>query len=144
MVDADRRRRGAFILAGSQNILLAERTTETLAGRVAVLKLMPLTNRELLGRPEAPFPWDPGYNTPRRKPPTGLALWESFTRGYYPEPVSERGRDINLWHASYLQTYLERDVRMIRQVGDLTLFQSFLHLLAARSAQLVNFTDISR
>lgn len=144
MVDADRGRRGAFILSGSQNILLAERTTETLAGRAAALKLMPLTNREVLGRPEAPFPWEPGYGVPRQKPPTGLALWESFTRGFYPEPVSEPRRNIHLWHASYLQTYLERDVRTIRQVGDLTLFQSFLRTLAARSAQLVNFTDIGR
>jgi len=144
MVDENRGRRGAFILSGSQNILLAERTTETLAGRAAVLKLMPLTNREILGRPELPFPWEPGYGIPHGKPLSGPALWENFTRGYYPEPVSEPGRDIPLWHASYLQTYLERDVRTIRQVGDLTLFQSFLRALAARSAQLVNFTDIGR
>ncbi len=143
-VDEDRGRRGTFLLSGSQNILLAERTTETLAGRSAVLKLMPLTQRETLGRPMSPFPWEPGYRVPRKKLPTGLDLWEVFIRGWYPEPVSEPDRDISLWHASYMQTYLERDVRTLRQVGDLTLFQAFLRTLAARSAQLINLTDIAR
>jgi len=143
-VDEDRGRRGAFLLSGSQNILLAERTTETLAGRTAVLKLMPLTQRETLGRPASLFPWEPGYHVPRKKLPTGLDLWEVFIRGWYPEPVSEPDRDISLWHASYMQTYLERDVRTLRQVGDLTLFQAFLRTLAARSAQLINLTDIAR
>jgi len=49
-----------------------------------------------------------------------------------------------LWHASYLQTYLERDVRSLRQIGDLTLFQSFLRALAARSGQLLNLTELAR
>ncbi len=143
-MDGDRGRRGAFLLSGSQNILLAERTTETLAGRAAVLKLMPLTQRETLGQPASPFPWEPGYHAPRKKLPTGLDLWEVLLRGWYPEPVSEPGRDISLWHASYMQTFLERDVRTLRQVGDLTLFQAFLRTLAARSAQLINLTGIAR
>ena len=49
-----------------------------------------------------------------------------------------------LWHASYLQTYLERDVRSLRQSGDLTLFQNFLRALAARSAQLLNLAELAR
>jgi predicted AAA+ superfamily ATPase len=53
-------------------------------------------------------------------------------------------RDVALWHASYVQTYLERDVRSLRQVGDLTLFQAFLRALAARSGQLLNLTDLGR
>ena len=56
----------------------------------------------------------------------------------------EPDRDIGLWHASYLQTYLERDIRSLRQIGDLTLFQNFLRALAARSAQLLNLTDLAR
>jgi len=58
--------------------------------------------------------------------------------------VANPGRDINLWQAGYVQTYLERDVRTIRQVGDLSQFQSFLRALAARSAQLINLTDLAR
>ncbi len=60
------------------------------------------------------------------------------------ELVAGPARDPCLWQASYVQTYLERDVRNLRQVGDLTLFQSFLRALAARSAQLLHFSDLAR
>ncbi|GAJ08242.1 unnamed protein product, partial [marine sediment metagenome] len=62
----------------------------------------------------------------------------------YPELATQGERDVALWHANYIQTYLERDVRMLRQVGDLTLFQNFLRALAARSTQLLNLTNIAR
>jgi predicted AAA+ superfamily ATPase len=65
-------------------------------------------------------------------------------RGGYPELVAGPGRDANLWHSSYVQTYLERDLRTLRQVGDLTQFQGFLRTLAARSAQLLNLSDVAR
>ncbi len=71
-------------------------------------------------------------------------LWRSFLRGGYPELVAEPDRDISLWHSSYVQTYLERDVRSLRQVGDLISFQSFLRALAARTGQLLNLTDVAR
>lgn len=58
--------------------------------------------------------------------------------------MAEPERDVALWHASYVQTYLERDVRSLRQVGDLPLFQSFLRSLAARSGQLLNLSDLGR
>jgi hypothetical protein len=58
--------------------------------------------------------------------------------------VAEPGRDITLWHSSYVQTYLERDVRSLRQVGDLISFQSFLRALAARTGQLLNLADVAR
>ncbi len=58
--------------------------------------------------------------------------------------IANPDRDVNLWHAGYVQTYLERDVRTLRQVGDLSQFQSFLRALAARSAQLLNLTDLAR
>jgi predicted AAA+ superfamily ATPase len=73
-----------------------------------------------------------------------MAMWRSLVRGGYPELVAEPNRDISLWHASYVQTYIERDVRSLRQVGDLTQFQSFLRVLAARNAQLLNLTDLAR
>jgi predicted AAA+ superfamily ATPase len=65
-------------------------------------------------------------------------------RGGYPEPALHPRRDAALWHASYVQTYLERDVRSIRQIGDLGEFQRFLRALAARSGQLLNLADLSR
>lgn len=75
--------------------------------------------------------------------PTQAAIWQSILRGGYPEIALDSARDAELWHRSYLQTYLERDVRTLRQVGDLTQFQSFLRILAARSGQLLNLSDLS-
>ena len=71
-------------------------------------------------------------------------LWKSFLRGGYPELAIQPERNAALWHASYVQTYLERDVRMLRQIGDLTQHQNFLRVLAARSAQLLSLTDVAR
>jgi predicted AAA+ superfamily ATPase len=71
-------------------------------------------------------------------------MFKSFLRGGYPEIVCGRKRDVWLWHAGYVQTYLERDVRSLRQIGDFTLFQSFLRILAARNGQLLNLADVGR
>lgn len=142
-VDANRDRSGQYILTGSQNLLLSEGVTESLAGRVAVLRLLPLTYREIMQDPQAPLPWEPK----RRSRPKGLIykdLWESFLRGGYPELVANPERDKTLWHASYIQTYLERDIRSLRQIGDLSQFQAFLRALAARSAQLFSLSEIAR
>ena len=142
-VDADRRRAGQYVLTGSQNLLLAQGVTESLAGRAAVLRLLPLSCRETAGAPEAPLPWEAGPR-PERRPVAYKRLWEGFLRGGYPEIAASPSRDISLWHASYVQTYLERDVRSIRQVGDLAQFQTFLRALAARSAQLLSYSELAR
>jgi predicted AAA+ superfamily ATPase len=142
-VDADRGRAGQYILTGSQNLLLARDVTESLAGRAAMLRLLPLTYREMASVPQAPLPWQEGAGH-RHQGPVHIQLWQSFLRGGYPELATDDTRDINLWHASYVQTYLERDVRALRQVGDLSQFQTFLRALAARSAQLLNLSDLAR
>ncbi|MBW7864835.1 MAG: ATP-binding protein [Candidatus Hydrogenedens sp.] len=143
-IDADRSRAGQYLLSGSQNMLLMEKVGESLAGRAAVLRLLPLSCREIAGRPRAPLPWEPGRHARPDPALAGAGLWEQFLRGGYPELAANPRRDAALWHASYIQTYLERDVRSLRQVGDLTQFQSFLRALAARSAQLVNLADLGR
>jgi predicted AAA+ superfamily ATPase len=143
-IDAHRSKHGQFLLTGSQNLLLLERVTESLAGRAAMLNLLPLSFREMQGRATTPFPWE------KSGPPSipkGLSLpelWGSLLRGGYPELAADRDRDLALWHSSYIQTYLERDVRSLRQVGDLTLFQSFLRAIAARSGQLLNMAELAR
>lgn len=142
-IDSYRDRAGQFILTGSQNILLAERITESLAGRAGMLRLLPLSLRERTQAPQAPLPWEEGIRSVRE----GLAyrpLWEVFLQGGYPELAASPQRDISLWHAGYVQTYLERDIRSIRQIGDLSQFQSFLRALAARSAQLLNLSELAR
>ena len=143
-IDANRARKGQYLLTGSQNLLLAEKVTESLAGRAAMLRLLPLSRREAQARPRVSLAWER-----KRGPSSGSTyafgeLWKSFLRGGYPELAIQPDRDASLWHASYIQTYLERDVRTLRQVGDLIQYQNFLRVLAARSAQLVNLTDIAR
>jgi predicted AAA+ superfamily ATPase len=143
-IDAARSRPGQYLLTGSQNLLLVERVTESLAGRAAMLKLMPLSRREAEGNPRAPLPWESKRASGKAKKLARGDLWSSFLRGGYPEIVSQPRRDATLWHASYSQTYLERDVRSLRQIGDLSQFRDFLSALAARSAQLLNMTDLAR
>jgi predicted AAA+ superfamily ATPase len=143
-IDARRDRPGQYLLTGSQNLLLVEKITESLAGRTAMLRLLPLSRREAEGRPFAFLPWESGDSPGSKGILAYGKIWNDFLRGGYPELVADPGRDVGLWHAGYVQTYLERDVRTLRQVGDLSQFQSFLRALAARTAQLLNLTDLAR
>lgn len=143
-IDTQRDMAGQYLLTGSQNILLVEKITESLAGRAAMLRLLPLSYREAAGRSQDFLPWEPEKSFGAGSKIAFQDLWKGFVRGSYPELVTDPGRDIQLWHSSYIQTYLERDVRSLRQVGDLTQFQSFLRALAARSAQLISMSDLAR
>ncbi len=146
-VDLHRERPGQYILTGSQNLLLMRQITESLAGRAAVLKLLPLTQREIDGTPGRSLAWEANRITPGVEAPPVPELWNEVLRGFYPEIARSPERDFRLWQASYVQTYLERDVRNLRNLrnlGDLTLFQSFLRALASRSAQLLNLSELAR
>ena len=145
-IDEDRQTAGQYLLTGSQNLSHTRDISESLAGRAAMLRLLPLSRREAEGRPDLPLPWE-AERTPAAAATERFAygaLWDTFLRGGYPEPFTHPERNTALWHSSYIQTYLERDVRALRQVGDLTGFRSFLKVLAARSGQLVNLTDVAR
>jgi hypothetical protein len=124
--------------------MLMAQVTESLAGRAAILRLLPLSRREAQGEPGKLLPWERPLSSAPSGPASPADLWNSFLRGGYPELTVEPERDIGLWQASYLQTYLERDLRSLRQIGDLTLFQNFLRALAARSAQLLNLAELAR
>lgn len=143
-IDERRDARGQYFLTGSQNLLLTQQVTESLAGRAAMLRLLPLSQRELSGRPHDPLPWETAGKRPAGTSIASAEMWKGFLRGGYPELAAEPGRDIALWQSSYIQTYLERDVRSLRQVGDLLSFQSFVRALAARSGQLLNLSGMAR
>lgn len=143
-IDADREKKGQYLLTGSQNLLLNSQVTESLAGRTAMLKLLPMSYREISGNPQSQLFWQNNEDDSARDIVSGIKLWQSFLRGGYPEPAVHEDLDEVLWQGSYVQTYLERDVRSLRQIGDLSQFQSFLRALAARSAQLLSLSDLSR
>ena len=142
-IDAHRDRTGQYILTGSQNLLLMQQVTESLAGRTAILKLLPLTRREIQHNLTTPLPWE-GELRPPKTSMAGVTLWNQALRGYYPELIRSPERDARMWQAGYVQTYLERDLRNLRAIGDLTLFQTFLRALATRSAQILNMSALSR
>lgn len=115
-IDREPRRTGRFLLTGSQEAPLMQGVTESMAGRAAVLQLLPLSSRE----------------TPR----------VTVLSGGYPEAVA-RPSGARLWFSSYLQTYLERDVRGVLAVKDLATFRRFLALVASRHGQVLNKTDLA-
>ncbi len=115
-----------LILSGSQNFLLAEKISQTLAGRAALLELLPLTYSEYMS--------EPGIHTP--------ALFEFLYHGAYPRPYHENLPSA-LWYDSYIKTYLERDVRSITQVRNLSQFQLFLKHCAGQHGQEFNGSQIA-
>ncbi|HVS00744.1 MAG TPA: ATP-binding protein [Thermoanaerobaculia bacterium] len=125
MVDEQPTARGRFVLTGSANFTLLQSLGQSLAGRTALLQLLPLSLEEVRR-----FPDPPGD------------LFTLLWRGSYP-PVYDRGLEPGDWYPSYVTTYLERDVRAILAVGDLLTFQTFLRLCAGRVAQLVNLSGLA-
>lgn len=115
-IDANPRAMGRYILTGSQEAPLMRGVSESMAGRAAVLALLPFSARE----------------TDRVTP----------FRGGFAEALA-RPRDADLWYSSYLQTYLERDVRAVTNVHDLSSFRRFLGLVASRHGQTLNKTDLA-
>jgi uncharacterized protein len=115
-IDAAPRKTGQWFLTGSQESALMQGVSESLAGRAAILHLLPLSVRES----SKVDPW----------------------LGGFPEVIA-RPRARDLWFSSYLQTYLERDVRAVTQVKDLSTFRRFMGLVASRHGQILNKTDIS-
>lgn len=142
-IDTNRHQNSQFILITSQNLALVETGTESLVGRAAMLRLLPLSMRELNGRPHSAMSWEAEAQVPPTTERTFGTVWERCLRGGYPEIATQPDRNLELWHASYIQTCLERDIRALRHVGDLTQFQNFLRILAVRSGQLLNLTDVA-
>ena len=132
---------GRFILTGSQNFLLLERISQSLAGRCAVLHLLPFSLAELTGR--APVSLD-GFGAWAARnlhtPPFGL--FELLHSGLYPR-IHDKHLAPRDWLAAYYQTYVERDVRNVLNVGDLETFGRFVRLCAGRSGQLLNLSGIA-
>lgn len=112
-----------YILTGSYQSELRQGIAQSLAGRTAIFKLLPLTLGEL-GDNAQPFD-----------------LWREILTGAFPR-LREKNLDISLFQSSYLATFLERDLRAQIQVRDLNQFRDFLRLLAGRTGQLVNYADL--
>ncbi len=122
MVD-ENNKPGQFILTGSQNFLLLEKISQSLAGRVSIFHLLPLSLTELK---QAYTPSD---------------LEELLFKGFYPR-IYDKNLEPKEWYSNYLHTYVERDVRTLKNINDLGTFQTFLKMCAARTGQLLDLTSI--
>lgn len=147
-IDEDRRP-GQWVLSGSQVFPLMQAAAESLAGRAAILSLLPLSVAESAGEAGAHLTADEVLASQfsavtTGAPPTGPALGDWLLRGGYPELRANPAVDRRLWVGSYVQTWLERDVRALTQVADLATFERFLRLCAARTGQLLNLSQLGR
>jgi uncharacterized protein len=150
-IDEDRRP-GQWLLTGSQSLALMQGVTQTLAGRVAVLSLGPLTvaetqkkrSHDSLGELLARVFESTAEDAKERRTDPEADLGEWVLRGGFPEPRLHAEVDRDIWFSSYVQTYLERDVRDLRQVGNLDMFSRFLALVATRTGGLLNLAELGR
>ncbi|MCY3595231.1 MAG: ATP-binding protein [Bacteroidetes bacterium] len=116
---------GKWIITSSQNILLSGSASQSLAGRTAIFNLLPLTWREISRFPQHP-----------------QTLEEALFSGSYPR-IFGSGLNPTDWLRDYVSTYIDRDVRMISNIGDLSKFQRFVELCAGRTAQLLNLSSLA-
>ena len=136
--------KGLFCLSGSQPLELMEKASESLSGRVGIIELMPLSQREI-NRDTFSTPFLPTMEYIQERSKTAEVpdnLWERIHRGGYPE-LQDPDIDWGVFFASYVKTYLERDVRKLSAVQDLNDFRRFMVAVAARTGQMVNYSNIA-
>lgn len=121
-VDKDRRNYGKFVMTGSSQFTFMKHVSESLAGRIGLLTLLPFQYAEL---------------------PQHLRK-DSMYRGGYPELAMRNYEPSRKWFTSYLDTYLTRDVRNLRDIGDIRDFQRCIQMLAARVSQILNMSELSK
>ena len=114
------KQKGLFILTGSNNFLLQQSISQTLSGRIATIHLLPFSIEELKNGKVLPKNDD-----------------ELMIKGFYP-PVYDQEIDPQDWCPNYIRTYIEKDVRQIKNITDLIVFERFIKLLAGRSGQELN------
>ena len=116
---------GRWVLTGSHNLSVMDSTSQSLAGRSAVMHLLPLSRSEVVSFEKHP-----------------KTLNETLLTGGYPRILDQQLRPAD-WLSAYVATYLERDVRAISNIGDLVAFQRFVQLCAGRVSQLLNFSSLA-
>jgi uncharacterized protein len=118
-------KKGLFILTGSNNFLLQQNITQTLAGRIGYLQLLPLSLHELK---------------------TDGKLKENYLQaiftGGYPEIIAKKINPVD-WYGNYISTYIERDVRLLKNISNLSLFLKFIRLCAGRTGSLLNLNSLA-
>ena len=143
----ENRRSGRFLLTGSANLLLLPKVTESLAGRIEIIQLQPLTEAEKMRRSGRFLNTllEGAFNTAIRpgEPPTEPALAERLMAGGYPEPLTRLPMRARQWRRQYLHAIIERDLQDVARVRDGRELSRLLELLALRSATLFNASKLA-
>lgn len=137
---------GDFWMSGSQVFRLMRGVQESLAGRVALLHMSPLSQREIIGAPCMPFTTDLDRlitEQDKMKPVATPELFDRLWRGSMPGLVSGQTPDRNVFYSSYISSYVERDVRELSGGVDALKFNRFVTAVAARCSQLLNYSAIA-
>ena len=131
-IDEERGKTGRFIFTGSQQFSMIKNLGDSLAGRIALLELLPFHVEEKQAAPKL-----------KLSAPKDAFLHACLT-GSYPDLALKPALDRKTWYGSYIQTYLERDIRTLYNIGALREFQRFMQMLASQTGQILNLTSFSR
>ncbi|MFQ3549453.1 MAG: ATP-binding protein [Armatimonadota bacterium] len=140
--------KGLFWLTGSQQFQLMKGISESLAGRVAILQLLGFSYKERIGKSSESVPFLPNQDKAVSYKNSDMLnlekLYKLIWQGSMPTIAINEDMDRDLYYSSYLQTYLQRDVRDLAKVGDEIAFVRFLRITASRTGQLLNYADLAR
>ena len=139
-VDAERQP-GMYWMTGSQRFRLMKGISESLAGRMGILELRPLSNREQLRCPESFFAPDAAAAGPAPEPDK---LYERVIRGGYPELIARPDMEPELFFRAYVSTYVERDVHDLAQIGNRSAFIRLMRSAASRTGQQLVYSHLAR
>jgi predicted AAA+ superfamily ATPase len=138
--------RGAFWLTGSQSFTLMKGVQETLAGRIAIIDLLGLSHKEIIGKPKESKPFYPDTIDMRKKTKkrTVMDVYRDIWFGSFPELVTNPALGRDKFFSSYIQTYIERDVKDYQGATDVLKFYKFVRAVAVRTGNLINYDDLAR
>lgn len=141
----ENREDGVYLMTGSQAFVLMKNVSETLAGRVGILELQGISLREQFDiKFNRPFIPNDEYIAEREKKITEYTnLWQRIHRGYMPELIFNNRKKWEFFYSSYVQTYIERDVRDLINISDESKFLKFMISLASRSGELLNYGAVA-
>jgi len=144
------KKNGEFWLTGSQKFHLMQGLQESLAGRVAILDLLGFSAFELNGKAKMHIPFLPTekwllQNSKIRKKSYSVhSLYKAIWEGSFPRLLANKNKNREVFYRSYIQTYIQRDVRDFYQVSDNLAFYNFLRAVAARTGNILNYADLAR
>ncbi len=137
----DDRTPGQWYLTGSSQFALMKNVSESLAGRTAIFHLLPFTHSEIHGRLYSS--WDSWFNSIKNNYPDDEDLGTVLRGGSYPELVCNNSINQRIWYDSYIQTYIEKDLSLVYDIGDINIFYKMLTLLALRTGTILNMSSLA-